>query len=258
MNQHSTGIAALRMNAIQPFHVMAILAEAKRLEGLGHSIIHMEVGEPDFPTPSPIIAAGIQALQQGLTKYTAAQGIMPLRQAIADFYANKFAVRITPERILITPGASAGLQLVLAALVNAGEQVLLTDPGYPCNRHFVRLFEAEPVSIPVDASSRFQLTPAHIQAYWQAQTKAVLVASPANPTGTVASLAELNALYQAVQAKQGVLIVDEIYQGLSYDLNAVSTLQVDADNIWIVNSFSKFFGMTGWRLGWLVVPEYAP
>lgn len=257
MNQHSTGIAALRMNAIQPFHVMAILAEAKRLEGLGHSIIHMEVGEPDFPTPSPIIAAGIQALQQGLTKYTAAQGIMPLRQAIADFYANKFAVRIAPERILITPGASAGLQLVLAALVNAGEQVLLTDPGYSCNRHFVRLFEAEPVSIPVDASSRFQLTPAHIQAYWQAQTKAVLVASPANPTGTVASLAELNALYQAVQAKQGVLIVDEIYQGLSYDLNAVSALQVDADNIWIVNSFSKFFGMTGWRLGWLVVPEYA-
>jgi aspartate/methionine/tyrosine aminotransferase len=245
------------MNAIKPFHVMAILAEAKRLEGLGRSIIHMEVGEPDFPTPQPIIEAGIQALQQGLTKYTAAQGITELRQAIADFYAKKFAVQIAPERILITPGASAGLQLVLAALVNAGEQVLLTDPGYPCNRHFVRLFEAEPVSIPVDASTGFQLTPKHIQNYWQAHTKAVLVASPANPTGTVASLAELSALHQAVQAKQGVLIVDEIYQGLSYDLSAVTALQVDATTIWIVNSFSKFFGMTGWRLGWIVVPEYA-
>lgn len=253
MMKHS--IAAVRMKDIQPFHVMALLAEARKLEAEGRDIIHLEVGEPDFPTPQPIVEAGIQALQDGQTKYTAAQGLPQLQQAIAQYYAERFAVKIAPERILITPGASGALQLVLGALLNPGDEVLMTDPGYPCNRHFVRLFEGKARAIPVDACSNYQLTAQHLEQYWQVQTRAVLLASPANPTGTLLDSASLAELYATVQTKGGVLLVDEIYQGLSYGVADHTALAVDSDNIWVINSFSKYFGMTGWRLGWLVVPE---
>lgn len=253
MTKHN--IAAVRMKDIQPFHVMALLAQARKLEAEGRDIIHLEVGEPDFPTPQPIVDAGIQALQDGQTKYTAAQGLPQLQQAIAQYYAERFAVKIAPERILITPGASGALQLVLGALLNPGDEVLMTDPGYPCNRHFVRLFEGKARAIPVDACSNYQLTAQHLEQYWQAQTRAVLLASPANPTGTLLDSASLAELYATVQVKGGALLVDEIYQGLSYGVADHTALAVDSDNIWVINSFSKYFGMTGWRLGWLVVPE---
>ena len=149
-------IAAARMRDIQPFHVMALLAEARQREAAGQDIIHMEVGEPDFPTPQPIVEAGIRALQAGQTKYTAARGLPPLREAIADYYASRFGVNISPDRILITPGASGALQLVLGALINPGDEVLMTDPGYPCNRHFVRLFEGIATAVPVGADTAYQ------------------------------------------------------------------------------------------------------
>ena len=248
---------ASRMRDIQPFHVMALLAEARQREAVGQDIIHLEIGEPDFPTPQPIVEAGIRALQQGRTKYTAARGLPALREAIAGYYASRFGVTIAPERILITPGASGALQLVLGAMLNPGDEVLMTDPGYPCNRHFVRLFEGKATGIPVGAATAYQLTPTHLAQYWTQATRAVLLATPANPTGTVLSLAELHALYAATTQRGGELIVDEIYQGLTYGVPDVTALSVDAENIWVVNSFSKYFGMTGWRLGWVVAPEYA-
>lgn len=248
---------ASRMRDIQPFHVMALLAEARQREAAGQDIIHLEIGEPDFPTPQPIVEAGIRALQQGRTKYTAARGLPALREAIAGYYASRFGVTIAPERILITPGASGALQLVLGAMLNPGDEVLMTDPGYPCNRHFVRLFEGKATGIPVGAATAYQLTPTHLTQYWTQATRAVLLATPANPTGTVLSLAELHALYAATTQRGGELIVDEIYQGLTYGVPDVTALSVDAENIWVINSFSKYFGMTGWRLGWVVAPEYA-
>lgn len=255
MNQHLK--TTDRMQTIQPFHVMALLAEARRLEALGQDIIHMEVGEPDFPTPAPIVEAGIRALQAGHTKYTAARGLPALREAIAQYYAQRFGVTLSPERIIVTPGASGALQLVLGAMLNPGDEVLMTDPGYPCNRHFVRLFEGKATTIPVDAGSRYQLTVEHIQQHWSKTSKAVLLASPANPTGTLLTSADIVALYQAISQRGGQLIVDEIYQGLSYGVPDMTALTVNTENIWVINSFSKYFGMTGWRLGWVVAPEYA-
>ncbi len=249
-------IAAARMRDIQPFHVMALLAEARQREAAGQDIIHLEVGEPDFPTPAPIVEAGIRALQMGQTKYTAARGLPQLREAIAVYYVERFGVGISPDRILVTPGASGALQLVLGALLNPGDEVLMTDPGYPCNRHFVRMFEGRAITISVGADSNYQLTPEHIRYHWNDATKAVLLASPANPTGTLLNMDELQAIHTTVQQLGGHLIVDEIYQGLVYDLPSETALSVNVDNIWVINSFSKYFGMTGWRLGWVVVPEY--
>jgi aspartate/methionine/tyrosine aminotransferase len=255
MNEHS--IAAARMRDIQPFHVMALLAQARQREAAGQDIIHLEVGEPDFPTPPPIVEAGIRALQNGQTKYTAARGLPALREAIAGYYASRFGVRVAPERILITPGASGALQLVLGAMLNPGDEVLMTDPGYPCNRHFVRLFEGKAVGIPVGADTAYQLTATHVREHWNAATRAVLLASPANPTGTVLGLAELASIHAETRQRGGELIVDEIYQGLTYGVPDVTALSVDPDKLWVINSFSKYFGMTGWRLGWVVAPEYA-
>lgn len=248
-------IAALRMRDIQSFHVMALLAEARQREAAGQDIIHMEVGEPDFPTPQPIVEAGIRALQSGQTKYTAARGLPQLREAIAGYYADRFGVSISPDRILITPGASGALQLVLGALLNPGDEVLMTDPGYPCNRHFVRLFEGNAIAIPVGADTNYQLTPEHIRQYRSETTRAVMLASPANPTGTLLRWEELQAIHAVAQQYNSNLIVDEIYQGLVYDAPSITALSVDTENIWVINSFSKYFGMTGWRLGWVVAPE---
>lgn len=245
---------AARLASIEPFHVMRILEEAKRLEASGRDIIHLEVGEPDFPTPPLIIEAGIRALTERQTFYTGATGLPALREAIAGFYQSRFGVQIDPARIIVTPGASGALQLILALLVGRDDEVLLTDPGYPCNRHLVSLFEGKPVNIPVGANSRFQLTAEHIQQHWTGQTVAALVASPANPTGTVLEPTEIAELAAACRARNGVLIVDEIYQGLVYDRPHETALSV-ADDVFIVNSFSKFFQMTGWRLGWLVAPQ---
>lgn len=240
---------------IEPFHVMDILARAKALEAQGRDILHLEIGEPDFATPQPIIDAGIKALQNQQTFYTPALGLPELREAIADWYHSQYGLKISPRRIIITPGASGALLLVLGAVLEQGKNVLMTDPGYPCNRHFARFLEARAKPVPVGIDSAFQLTAQHINDYWDKDSQLALVASPSNPTGTVLLKPELKALADAVKAQNGTLIVDEIYHGLTYDNSQLpSVLEVDNDAI-VINSFSKFFGMTGWRLGWAVVPE---
>lgn len=245
---------AQRMGRIAPFYVMELVARTRALEAEGRSIVHMEVGEPDFPTAAPIIAAGQRALSAGRTRYTPAAGIPELRQAIAEHYYDRYGVKVAPERILVTPGASGALQLATGVVINSGEQVLMTDPGYPCNRHFVRLLEAEPVGIPVGPEQDYQLDAETIQAHWQPSTAAVLLASPANPTGTLISQQTCADIIEVVDAHDGQLIIDEIYHGLTYNRSVTTALAL-SEHIFVVNSFSKYFGMTGWRLGWLVAPE---
>jgi aspartate/methionine/tyrosine aminotransferase len=242
---------ARRLTRIEPFHVMDILARARAMEAQGRSIIHMEIGEPDFPTAEGIVQAGIAALQAGHTHYTPALGLPELRAAIAAIYPAR--ARPDPERVVVTPGASGALQLILATLINSGDQVLMADPGYPCNRHFVRLFEGEAVSIPVDASTAYQLNADLIRRHWTKRTVAVLLASPSNPTGTLIPGDEMVEIIRVVAELGGVLIVDEIYHGLVYGEEAVTALSHSPD-VFVVNSFSKYYGMTGWRLGWLVAP----
>lgn len=244
-----------RANAISPFHVMDILAQAKALQAQGLDIIHMEVGEPDFDTAAPIIEAGIEALKQAKTHYTPALGLPELRQAIADWYQTYYKVKVSADRVVVTPGASGALLLVMGALLEKDQKVLLADPGYPCNRHFARFVEGQVNAVPVGAEQNYQLSPNDIASYWDDETRIALLASPSNPTGTVLNEAELSALSAAVKQRQGSLVVDEIYHGLTYDgFHAPTALAVD-DDAFVINSFSKFFGMTGWRLGWLIVPE---
>ena len=246
---------AKRAEEISPFHVMDVMARAKQLEAQGHDIIHLEVGEPDFTTPQPIIDAGIAALQAGKTHYTAALGLPELRQAIANWYRQTYQVTISADRVVVTPGASGALLLLMGALLEQGRNILLADPGYPCNRHFARFVEGRAKTISVTADNDYQLTAADIEQHWDDETVMALLASPSNPTGCVLSRSQLSALSTAIKAKGGFFAVDEIYHGLTYDdIDTTTALAID-DQAFVINSFSKFFGMTGWRLGWLVVPE---
>ncbi|MEW6165391.1 MAG: pyridoxal phosphate-dependent aminotransferase [Pseudomonadota bacterium] len=242
-----------RMEGIAPFHVMELMAKAQALEAQGRDIVHMEVGEPDFPTPEPIIAAAQHFLAGGHVHYTPALGLPRLREAISVHYAARHGVTVAPERIIVTAGASGALLLALGALITPGDEWLLTDPGYPCNRHFVRFLEGVPRMLAVEADTDYQPTPEKVSASWTAKTRGLLVASPANPTGTVIEPTQLTSIWQAVAAHGGTLIVDEIYHGLTYGFDAHTALEI-SDQIIVINSFSKYFGMTGWRLGWLVVP----
>ena len=243
---------------IEPFRVMGVLARARAMEQEGHDVIHMEIGEPDFATPQPIIRAGIRALENGFTHYTPALGLPQLREAISQYYQSQFGVSVSSDRIVVTPGSSGALQLSMAALLNPGDEVLMADPGYPCNRHFVRLFDGQPALIAVNESTQYQLTAELLDKHWTAKTKAVLLASPSNPTGTCCSLAELKLIVELVKSRGGVLIVDEIYQSLVYDREPETVLSL-SDEVIVINSFSKYFGMTGWRVGWMIAPvEYVP
>lgn len=253
-NKASNAFGSLRSHEIQPFQVMAILAQAQALQAQGVDVIHLEIGEPDFPTAEPIIEAGINALKEGKTGYTPALGLPALRESIAQYYQERFNVTVCPERIILAPGASGVLLLLAATRLNPNDGMLLANPGYPCNKHFARLFEAHGQLVNTGPSDNFQLTPAHVHEHWNEQTKVALVASPSNPTGTVLNLNELKDLADAVREKGGELWVDEIYQGLNYGNQPQTVLSV-ADDVVVLNSFSKFFGMTGWRLGWAVVPE---
>lgn len=244
---------AARAHRIQPFHVMALLARARELEAAGRDIVHMEIGEPDFPTAEPVVTAGRQALADGHTGYLPAAGLPALRAAVAGHYRERYGVEVAPERILITPGASGALVVALALAADPGRNVLLPDPGYPCNRNFVELVDAEPRAVPVGADTDYQLTPALGEAAADADTAAMLVGSPGNPTGTLATAASLAGLADLAQRRGIALIVDEIYHGLHYGEDPAQAV-THAPHAIVVNSFSKYFGMTGWRLGWLVVP----
>ena len=245
---------AQRLDKIAPFRVMELLERARALEAEGHDVVHFEVGEPDFPTAAPIAEAGVAAIVGEQTKYTEALGIPELRQSIASYYG-AMGVQVAWERIVITAGASGGLVLLNALLLNSADQLLLTDPGYPCNEVFAALVNAEPVRVVVPASDKFQLSADIVQEHWGPRTRGLLLASPANPTGVVQDLDALGGVCAAVRRLGGFVILDEIYQGLTYDPQPQyrTGLEVDPE-IFVLNSFSKYFGMTGWRLGWMVVP----
>lgn len=245
-----------RAKAIAPFYAMAFGEKAAQLERQGHHVVKLNIGEPDFGAPKPVIDAMQQAVASGQLPYTGALGIPELRQAVARFYKTAHGVTVSPERVIITAGASAALMLVSAALVNPGDEVLINDPSYPCNRQFISTFGGQVNLIPTDASHRFQLDKALVAKAWTDNTKGVMVASPSNPTGTAVKRAELEAICAFAASRGGWRIIDEIYLNLalSDDHGLQTALAFDNDAI-IINSFSKYFGMTGWRLGWCVVPE---
>ena len=254
MNKTDSTLLTGRAAGVRPFYVMDLLARARQMEAEGRSVLHLEVGEPDFATPQPIVDAGIRALRQLKTHYTPALGLPELRQSIADYYRQKFNIGIDARRVIVTPGASGALQLALSVLVDTGENVLLTDPGYPCNRNMISLLGADSTVVPVSADTQFQLHASHISEYWNERSVAAMIASPSNPTGTMIQQQELINLIEAVDNAGGRLIVDEIYQGLVYSEDDLTALSF-SDDVIVINSFSKYFGMTGWRLGWMVVPD---
>lgn len=268
---------ARRTDTIRAFQVMELMDQARRAEASGMDVVHMEVGEPDFTSADPILAAGQAAIAAGHTGYTSALGMPALRQAVADYYRVHHAVELNPGRVVITAGASGGLMLLSALLLEAGDELLLADPGYPCNRYIPLFAGAVPRLIPVGPDTAYQLNAELAAAHWRERTRGVLVATPANPTGSVLARHDLCELVGLVAAKQGWVLVDEIYQGLVYPpgLDALpadavhggvaadrvaTVLQQVADPdapLFVLNSFSKYFGMTGWRIGWMVVPESA-
>ena len=232
---------------------MEVIKRAADLEKAGRSIIHLSIGEPDFPTAQPVLDAAARALQGGAMRYTHATGLPALREAISKHYKTRFQLDVPAERIVVTAGASGALLLACAALIGRDSEVLMPDPSYPCNRHFVAAFEGRAAMIPCGPLERFQLTAAMVRAHWSERTAGVLLASPSNPTGTSIPRGELRAIADASRERGGFTLVDEIYQGLSYDAKPESALALGEDLI-VINSFSKYFNMTGWRLGWLVVP----
>jgi aspartate/methionine/tyrosine aminotransferase len=257
---------ASRLNSIAPFYVMECAKAAAEIAASaacdpargGEPMIYLNIGEPDFTAPPPVVAAAEAALRAGRTQYTDALGLPALRDRISDWYAQRFGLAIPRERIVVTAGASAALQLVTSALFEAGDEVLLPDPSYPCNRHFVAAAGATPVLVQSGADQRFQLDADHVRAHWNERTRGVLLASPSNPTGTSIAPAVLAEIAEAVHERGGITLVDEIYLGLSYDAafgrSVLALPEPLHDSIVSINSFSKYFNMTGWRLGWLVLP----
>jgi aspartate/methionine/tyrosine aminotransferase len=252
---------ARRTGAITPFRVVDVMEAAWAAERAGRSIVHLEVGEPDFGTPPAVVEAASKAIADGRVRYTSSLGIPELREAIAGYYAERFGVDVPARRVVVTTGASGALLLALAATVDRDQQVLLADPGYPCNRNLIRMCEATPVGIPVGAATDYQLTAGLVAERWTAPTRAVLLASPSNPTGTMVAPAELAAIAAEAQHRGGLCFVDEIYGELVYDRAPATVLaapEIDGTGTaFVINSFSKTFGMTGWRLGWMVCPDWA-
>ena len=252
-----------RAQRIEPFYVLEVAKAASEIASkVAHTakpMIFLNIGEPDFTAPPLVQAAAANAIASGHTQYTQATGLPALREKISAWYASRFNVQVSPSRIVLTAGASAALQLACLALIEAGDEILMPDPSYPCNRHFVSAADGKAVLLPTTAAERFQLTQPKVEAAWKAQTRGVLLASPSNPTGTSIAPDELHAIADYVAACGGITMVDEIYLGLSYDARFAQTgLALPGElgeNIISINSFSKYFNMTGWRLGWLVVPE---
>jgi aspartate/methionine/tyrosine aminotransferase len=247
---------ARRAAEIEPFEVMDVLSRAHALERAGRRVVHMEIGEPDFTAPEPVVEAGVRALREGRTAYTATLGLPQLREAIAAHYLGRFSSAVDVDRVVVTSGASGGLLTVSALYVDAGDEVLVPDPGYPGYRHFVRAFEGRARALAVSAADRFQPTLAMVRAAWGRKTKGLLLGSPSNPTGTLIEKSELHAIASFIAERGGVLMVDEIYQGLTYGSEPWTALDLPGEVV-IINSFSKYFCMTGWRLGWVVLPPAA-
>jgi aspartate/methionine/tyrosine aminotransferase len=247
---------AARMDTIEPFRVVEVMEAAWAVEAQGRDVVWFVAGEPDFGTPPSVVEAAAAANSSGDIHYTASLGIPLLRDAISQMYAERYSVEVPVERIAVTTGASAALFMALSATVDPGRAVILTDPGYPCNRTFVRLCGGTVRAVPVDATTNFQATTTLVEDAWDDDTAGVLLATPSNPTGTVVTPAELTAIADLANAKERGLYVDEIYGELVYD-RTPTTILAHTNNAFVINSFSKTFGMTGWRLGWLVMPSWA-
>jgi len=245
---------AKRTFDISSFHVMDLLRRAKQLEAQGRDVIHMEIGESDFAAPQTIVDAGVKQLLTGEIKYTAAAGLPALREKIAHYYLQRYGVTVDTRRIFVTPGASGAFLLAFGTSLNPQDELLMTDPCYPCNSNFATLFDANTKTIPVNADTNYQLTAEDIQQHWTAATKGVLIASPSNPTGTLITADDLQRAIETTDKLGGCFYSDEIYHGLIYDQHAASALEFSND-VFVINSFSKYFAMTGWRIGWLIVPE---
>ena len=248
-----------RAQRIDPFYVMemakAAQAVALTARDTDQPMVFLNIGEPDFTAPPLVQAAAEQAIRNGRTQYTHALGLDSLRERISAWYDSRFGVAVPARRIVVTAGASAALQLACLALIERGDEILMPDPSYPCNRHFVSAAEGRAVLLPAGPEQRFQLSAAQVQAHWNQQTRGVLLASPSNPTGTSVAAAELARIHNIVSNHGGITLVDEIYLGLSFDEAYGQTALAIDDQIISINSFSKYFNMTGWRLGWIVVPE---
>ncbi|MFZ9665022.1 MAG: pyridoxal phosphate-dependent aminotransferase [Limnohabitans sp.] len=250
---------ASRAERIEPFYVMEVAKAAAELGAqVAHTdapMLYLNIGEPDFTAPPLVQDAAERAIRDGRTQYTSALGLPALRERVSDWYRSHFGLNIPAPRIVITAGASAALQLACLALIEQGDEMLMPDPSYPCNRHFVSAAEGRAVLLPTRAEQRFQLSADQVREHWGAQTRGVLLASPSNPTGTSIAPEEMRRIHAEVQSRGGITMVDEIYLGLSYDATfGHSALALD-DQVISLNSFSKYFNMTGWRLGWMVVPE---
>jgi aspartate/methionine/tyrosine aminotransferase len=245
---------AERLDHIEPFHVMRIITRAMELQSSGVDVVNLAVGEPDFPTPKLVVEAGLRALREDRMKYLPALGSDELRDAISKWYRDRYNIEVPANRVAITTGSSAALLLTMGVLVSPGDEILMADPGYPANRHFVSAMNGRAILIPVGPETNYQLTAGVVAKYWTDRTVGVMVASPSNPTGTSIKQDTLRDIHRVVQAKQGTLIVDEIYHGITFGVDACSSLEF-ADDIFVINSFSKYFAMTGWRLGWAVIPD---
>lgn len=246
-----------RAQAVDPFFAMEFGKHAAALEAQGHHVIKLSLGEPDFGPPPAVLEAARTAVD-GPLPYTGALGTAALREAIAGFYLREHGVTISPNRIVVTAGASAALLLVTAALVDAGDEVIVGDPSYPCNRQFLSSFGARVKLVATDAASRFQLSSDSVRANWTADTRGLMIATPSNPTGTSVRPDELRAICEWAREHGAWRIVDEIYLNLGdrdRDGRPPQTVLAFDDGAIVINSFSKYFGMTGWRLGWAVVPE---
>jgi aspartate/methionine/tyrosine aminotransferase len=249
---------ARRTGDIQPFRVVEVMEKAWAAERAGRSIVHLEVGEPDFGTPAPVVAAATRAVAAGAVHYSSSLGVPALREAISGYYRQRFGVEVDAERVVVTTGASGALLLALAATVDRDDEILLADPGYPCNRNLLRFFEGRARPVPVVAATNYQLTGALVRKHWSETTAGVLLATPSNPTGTVVAPDELAEILDEAASRDGVCFVDEIYGELVYDVPPSTVLsRPGSDDVFVLNSFSKTFGMTGWRLGWMVCPSWA-
>ncbi|NYT58910.1 pyridoxal phosphate-dependent aminotransferase [Alcaligenaceae bacterium] len=246
---------AKRTEQVMPFYAVELFKQASALNAQGQDIISLGIGEPDFTAPAQVIETMHRAAQAGLSGYTPPAGISPLRAAIADYYHQQFGANVDPSRVMVTSGASGALLLASMALINPGDEILMPDPSYPANQNFITGAGGIPRLIPCSADQRFQLSAETVSRHWGPATRGVLIASPSNPTGTSIAREDLKALIAEVKRRDGFVIMDEIYLGLYYDGKPQSALTLD-DNIVIINSFSKYFHMTGWRLGWLIVPPH--
>ena len=248
-----------RAERIDPFYVMEVAkaaqAMAREVAGTSEPMIFLNIGEPDFTAPPLVQEAAAKAVRDGATQYTNALGMDALRERISGWYQSRFGVDVPARRIVVTAGASAALHLACLALIERGDEILMPDPSYPCNRHFVSAAEGRAVLVPTTAAERYQLSSDKVQAAWTDNTRGVLLASPSNPTGTSIAPAELRRIHEVVQARGGVTMIDEIYLGLSYEEEFGHTALAIDEHIISINSFSKYFNMTGWRLGWMVVPD---